>query len=220
MYNAFEFRPPSWRTPAQVNLHTGVLSIGTVAWFVLYIWFGVRLWRSGVARVTLVDVGLALGCILVGVWLVLGWRTVWRRWSVRMQRAAWPALSRHALHDLSPAQFEAYVGYRLFERQGYKVHNTRDVKDGGVDLVVTDGNGRRAVVQCKRYQGTVGAATVRDLYGTMIHHQATMAFLVTTGTISATAAKWAQGKPIVLIDGERLVRLARAEPRRPQASRV
>ena len=82
---------------------------------------------------------------------------------------------------------------------------------GGVDILVTDAAGRLAVVQCKRYRGTVGESTVRDLYGTMIHHDASMAFLVSTGAISASARRWAAGKPIGLIDGERLVDLSRAE---------
>ncbi|MBC8450450.1 MAG: restriction endonuclease, partial [Chloroflexi bacterium] len=37
---------------------------------------------------------------------------------------------------------------------------------------------------------------------------ADLGFLVTTGSISRAARTWAQGKPLELIDGERLVRLA------------
>jgi restriction system protein len=92
------------------------------------------------------------------------------------------------------------------------VQNTPDVKDGGIDILVTDEHGRQAVVQCKRYRGTVGEATVRDLYGTMIHAGASQAYLVTTGHISDSAQQWAKGKPIGLIDGEQLAQLSRAEP--------
>jgi restriction system protein len=113
---------------------------------------------------------------------------------------------------LSPTDFEAYVAYRLFARQGYRVENLRAVKDGGIDLIVTDRQGRRAIVQCKRYRSTVGEAALRDLYGTMIHDGASMAFMITTGSLSAAARRWAAGKPIVLIDGARLVELAHAEP--------
>ena len=72
--------------------------------------------------------------------------------------------------------------------------------------------GNLAVVQCKRYRGTVGAATLRDLYGTMLHTGATHAYLVTSGRISRDAREWVRGKPIGLIDGARLVKLAEAEP--------
>ena len=99
---------------------------------------------------------------------------------------------------------------RLFVRKGYSANNTRDVKDGGIDVLVTDRFGQTAVVQCKRYKGTVGEPIVRDLYGTMIGNGASYAYLVTTGSISDEAQRWAAGKPIALIDGRQLVELARA----------
>ncbi|MCB0184952.1 MAG: restriction endonuclease, partial [Caldilineaceae bacterium] len=63
------------------------------------------------------------------------------------------------------------------------------------DILVTDPDGYDAVVQCKRYRGTVGSPTVRELYGTMVHSGVTRAFLVTSGTISDDACKWAADKP-------------------------
>ncbi len=66
-------------------------------------------------------------------------------------------------------------------------------------------------MQCKRYRGTVGAPIVRDLYGTMVHHGAGYAYLVTNSTFSEEARIWAAGKPIELIDGRRLVDLSQAE---------
>ncbi len=119
---------------------------------------------------------------------------------------------REALYRLTPSQFEEYVAQRLFARQGYAVENTPDVADGGVDIFVTDSRGRRAVVQCKRYHGTVGEAVVRDLYGTMLHNGAAMGYLVTAGAISEAARQWAAGKSIFLIDGHELEQLAKAEP--------
>jgi hypothetical protein len=109
---------------------------------------------------------------------------------------------------LEPDEFEAWVGL-LFTLGGYEVKNTRYVADHGVDLEVS-GNGMRAgLVQCKRYRGTVGEPTVRDLYGTMIHEGAEYAWLATTGGISRQAREWAYGKPIDLWDGQRLLELAR-----------
>ena len=111
---------------------------------------------------------------------------------------------------MTPSQFEAYVAYRLFERRGYRVNNVRDTKDGGIDIVVTDEWGQQAIVQCKRYRGTVGAPIVRDLYGTMIHSGVGYAYLVTNSNFSDEARQWAAGKPIELIDGRRLVELSQA----------
>ena len=207
----FEFRPPLWRPPARLHHQTGTLFLITLAWLLVYAGLGWRLLAGGAVQFGPVEAALALIAVALGVGVLLGWRALLRRWTRQVDRRAWPALDLAALRDLSPAEFEDYVGQRLFARQGYTVHNTPDVKDGGVDILVTDVHGRRAVVQCKRYRGTVGEATVRDLYGTMMHWQATMAFLVTTGAMSESARRWAAGKPMLLIDGNQLVALAQSE---------
>jgi restriction system protein len=211
-FHSYDFRPPAWRAPAALYAQTGALCIGGLLWLAIYGWLAARLLRGGLAQAGLLELGLALLCVLVGAPLLLGWHSVLRRWRARLRRTVWPALSLEQLALLTPAEFEEYVAQRIFARQGYQVQNTPDVKDGGVDILVTDVHGRRAVVQCKRYRATVGEATVRDLYGTMIHHDALMAYLVTSGPISEAARRWAAGKPIGLIDGARLVELARAEP--------
>ena len=110
---------------------------------------------------------------------------------------------------LTPSEFEDYVAERLFVRRGFQVLNVRDTKDGGVDVLVTDSLGQKAIVQCKRYRNTVGAGIVRELYGTMIHEGATYGYLVTSGLISEEARRWAAGKPIQLIDGYQLAELSK-----------
>lgn len=212
----YDFRPPQWRPPDQVNYWTGTLVVSSMIWLALYAWLGARLLARGEPSLGWFDLSLAFLSIVVGVALVIAWRSLLRSWARRLRASPWPALSADALYKLTPSQFEEYVAKRLFARHGYTVENTPDSRDGGVDIVVVDGNGRRAVVQCKRYQGTVGASAVRDLYGTMIHNDADMAYLVATGKISAEAQAWAAGKPLVLIDGTRLARLARTEPESPQ----
>jgi restriction system protein len=109
---------------------------------------------------------------------------------------------------LEPAEFENWVAI-LFQLIGYKVKNTQEVADHGIDLLVTDGHVRYGLVQCKRYRGTVGEPVVRDLYGTLVHENADYGWLVTTGGISRQAREWANGKPIELWDGQKLVELAR-----------
>lgn len=211
-FRTYEFRPPAWRAPAALHTQTGALLVGSLFWLTLYSRLAGRLWKIGLADMGWLEAGVILLTVVAGVALVLGWWSVIRRWRARLRRAAWPALSLKQIMRLTPSEFEEYVSRRLFERQGYSVVNTRDVKDNGIDILVTDSEGRRAVVQCKRYRGTVGEPIVRDLYGTMIHNDALMAFLVTTGSISDAARRWAAGKPIGLIDGPQLVELSRAEP--------
>lgn len=112
-----------------------------------------------------------------------------------------------AMQRMEPVEFEEFVA-TLFRDMGYRVESTRASGDEGIDLWLRRGR-RTAVVQCKRYRGRVGQPVVRDLYGTMRHVGADEAYLVTTGHITRAARRWAQGKPIHLVDGARLVEWAR-----------
>jgi hypothetical protein len=190
-----------------------LLAVTTLLWLLTYSWLGYRLLRHGLRAGWFVNLLLIGALILLGVFVVLGWRQVgWQWWRGWQAGGKWRALSLAATYRLDPSAFEEYVAHRIFARQGYQVLNTPDTKDGGIDILITDDKGRQAVVQCKRYKGTVGSATIRELYGTMIHTGAARAYLVTTAEISNDARVWAQGKPIILIDGTRLEELARATP--------
>jgi hypothetical protein len=109
---------------------------------------------------------------------------------------------------LEPIEFEAWSGM-LFQLLGYQVKNTQDVADHGIDLQVAGPEARYGLVQCKRYRGTVGEPTIRDLYGTLIHENADHGWLVTTGAISRQARDWSTGKPIDLWDGLRLMEFSK-----------
>lgn len=192
---------------------TRFLVLITLLWLLIYGWLGYRLLIQGVRTGWFFNLLLSAVIILLGVLLALSWRRVgWRWWRGFRQGGKWRALSVAAMYQLNPSEFEDYVAHRLFARQGYHVLNTPDSKDGGIDVLVTDDYGRQAVVQCKRYKGTVGSATVRELYGVMIHTGAARAYLVTTGEISEDACRWAEGKPLILIDGAELERLSRTAP--------
>lgn len=137
------------------------------------------------------------------VWAVIAWQ-------VRSDRPViTPILSGDDLINLTPAEFEQYVA-RLFRSRGYKVKLRGRSGDLGVDLELRNGNGRRAIVQCKRYRSTVGPNIVRELYGTLVHERVAHGFLVTTSDISDAAREWARGKPLTLIDGDDLVEVATA----------
>lgn len=212
VWRTYDFRPPRWLPRQRLNSQTLVLVLLSGGWLLLYAWLGAQLWHGGVLAAGRLELMLTAACIVLGIPLALGWWGVVRRWRMRLRPAVWPAMTVPQLLELTPSEFEEYVAQRIFARQGYAVINTPDVQDGGVDIIVTDVHGRQAVVQCKRYRGTVGEATIRDLYGAMMHFEAAMAYLVTTGNISDAARRWSQGKPIGLIDGSRLEELSRAEP--------
>lgn len=157
-----------------------------------------------------------------GVFVVTGWAmAAWDRFRPPPQTSNQSLeMALDDLLALSPSEFEAWV-QQLFRSRGYFTQNTPDSGDHGVDLWVVSPQGERAIVQCKRYRGAVGEAAVRDLYGVMQHEAAPRGFLVTTGSISAAAGRWAQGKPIELIDGPRLALLAsgQVDPSEPLAGK-
>lgn len=140
------------------------------------------------------------------VTLVLMWGLLW--WPGQQQPVtAVTPLNLEQLYALQPYEFEQYVA-ELFRQRGYqvKLHGRRG--DNGVDLRLTQPNGKEAIVQCKRYRKSVGPDVVRELYGTLMHERVAHAFLVTTADISEAARAWTQGKPMTLIDGRSLAHLA------------
>lgn len=119
---------------------------------------------------------------------------------------AQPAVVAPLEQALDPTSFELAIG-RVFVFLGYQVQHTGRSGDGGVDLRLTRSDGTSAIVQCKKYAGTVGPAPIRELYGALVHEGADTAYLVTTGRFSMEAQTWARGKPLVLVDGAQLARL-------------
>ena len=95
----------------------------------------------------------------------------------------------------------------LMIKMNFEVETTKASGDGGIDLIAynhqpfTQG---KYIVQCKRYTGSVGEPVIRDLYGVVMSERANKGILITTGTITASAFAFANGKPIELIDGDKL----------------
>ncbi len=115
-----------------------------------------------------------------------------------------------ALYQISPQEFEDLVA-AYFRRQGFYVQSVGSQGDHGIDLVLHKPREGKTIVQCKRYRGAVGEPLVRDLYGTMIHEGAVGGYLMTTGKFTRQALRWAEDKPIHLIEGEELVERIRQQ---------
>lgn len=117
-----------------------------------------------------------------------------------------------ALLELTPDSFE-YVVSEVLEAHGYgRLSLTTGSGDHGVDLIGEDQEGRRTIVQCKRYAPTakVGSPAVRDLAGARQLHEADRAIFVTTSSYSKAAIQTAVKCEIELIDGDELVTLHHA----------
>jgi HJR/Mrr/RecB family endonuclease len=181
-----------------------VLTAGMLLVWLIYHHIGRPVWLSELPPFLSELLNLfesALSLTLVLVFAVLYWR------SDRRKKLATGILTTEDLYSLSPAAFEQYVA-ALFRKKGYKVILRGRSGDHGVDLEIERYGNRRAIVQCKRYRNSIGPDIVRELFGTMIHEGVHHAFLVTTADISPSARAWARNKPITLIDGSTLVKIA------------
>lgn len=189
------------------------LTTWTVAWL-LYRWLFRPAWLALLPPLLneLVFLVEAAGALtLAFVWSGLG-LSHWRRSRLRGDK-----ITAEGLYAaFSPKGFERYVA-GLFRQKGYRVVVRGRSGDHGVDLELRNATGRRAIVQCKRYQNTVGEETVRELMGTMLHERVAHGFLVTTADISESARAWAADKPITLIDGLKLAQIATVMQQRQKA---
>ncbi len=93
---------------------------------------------------------------------------------------------------------------------GMEAVTTQRSGDGGVDVEALDPapiRGGRIVVQVKRYRNTVPPTAVRDLYGTVQDKGANKGVLVTTASFGPGSYTFANGKPLELVPGDKLVQL-------------
>ncbi|WP_425541285.1 restriction endonuclease [Streptomyces rimosus] len=104
--------------------------------------------------------------------------------------------------------FEQAVA-RLCERDGCRdVQVVGGAGDLGADVLATASDGRRIIIQCKRYAEThkVGSQDVQRFGGTCFTvHEAEVAAVVTTSTFTEPAADYAVTCGIRCFDGDQLV---------------
>jgi len=108
--------------------------------------------------------------------------------------------------SLSGLDFEKAVA-EWFERKGYSTNSTKASGDGGIDLFISRGS-QKSIVQCKNWKGKVGPGPVRELFGVFNSDagEYEKAYIVISGIFTSGAKQFAEGKPIVLIDGSELIK--------------
>lgn len=114
------------------------------------------------------------------------------------------------LRGLSPKEFEDYIA-ELFRRLGYKTYSVGGPNDGGID-VIAEKDGIKHYVQCKKYfnKREVRVGEVRDFYGALADRLADgKGYFITTNKFTLQAEKFAEDKPIELIDSNRLLKYIR-----------
>lgn len=110
------------------------------------------------------------------------------------------------LRGMKPSEFEDYIA-DLFRRLGFKAKAVGKSHDGGIDVII-EKNGIKGYIQCKKFiNSKVAVGDIRDFYGALADRLANgKAYFVTTNEFTLEAEKFAEDKPIELINSHRLVK--------------
>lgn len=109
------------------------------------------------------------------------------------------------LRSLTPLEFEDYIAH-LFSKLGFTTETVGGAYDGGIDVIATKNNVKH-YIQCKKFiTSQVDVGSVRNFYGALVDHLANgKGYFITTNKFTLEAEKFAEDKPIELIDGYRLM---------------
>ena len=103
-------------------------------------------------------------------------------------------------------EFENYLK-TLFFYAGFGAETTKKAKDYGADIILTDENRNKIVVQAKRYNKKVGVKSVQEIMGAMSHYKANEGMVVTNSTFSFEAETLAKDNNIRLVDRKELIEM-------------
>lgn len=150
---------------------------------------------------------LLAGCIVF--LLLLAW--IIRRGIQRGRRIRREANPRKiTMRDIDKmedgSEFELYL-FRLFQQMGYgEVYKTTSSRDFGADLVFVDRQGRRSVVQAKRYGANhpVGLSAVQEIYASMRYYEADRSIVLTSARYTEACRTLAAVNGVKLLDREDL----------------
>jgi len=148
------------------------------------------------------------GVGLVAIIVVIG---IWRR-KTRFKHVRGFLSDRELilkLRNMHPAEFEEYIA-DLFSKLGFKTEVTGGSYDKGVDVIAKK-DGVEHYIQCKKFiTSIVNVHDIRDFYGAVADHLAKgKGYFITTNIFTLEAEKFAEDKPIELIDGQKLIKYIR-----------
>lgn len=121
------------------------------------------------------------------------------------------------IDGMDGVQFEHYLGH-LFRSQGYRAEVTKSAGDFGADLVISK-DGKRIVVQAKRYKKNVGLKAVQEVQGARAHYKANGAWVVTNSNYTEQAYQLAKSNGVRLIARDELVEMLLAMKEKLSASK-
>ena len=96
---------------------------------------------------------------------------------------------------------------QLIRQFRFEAELTNQTGDGGIDIIAVDQrpfSKGKYVIQCKDWTNPVGEPVLRDLLGAVAAEDAVKGILITSGTFTRDARRFAEGKRLELIDGRDL----------------
>lgn len=108
------------------------------------------------------------------------------------------------------SEFEMYL-YRLLIELGYSgVYKTTNSRDFGADVVFTDREGIRNVVQAKRYTDSVGISAVQEVFSCMRYYKAKKAIVIASSKFTEPCETLAGVNHVKLLDRADLIKIIEA----------
>ena len=178
------------------------IPLATVGFFLI-----VFFWDAQVKIPVLQIFGLMFGAAFAIICLIAGWKGAeFRR---RQQEFLQADIDMKWVRGLSWRGFEHQLA-EVYRQKGYEVEETGGGgADGGIDLKLFR-DGRTTIVQCKHWKiWKVNVKPVRELFGVMTAERADSAIFITSGGYTSDALKFAEGKPIEMIDQHGFLKLVR-----------
>jgi restriction system protein len=109
----------------------------------------------------------------------------------------------HEIDSMDGIQFEYYLK-ELFQSFGYNAQVTKSSGDFGADLILRK-NGKKIVVQAKRYSNNVGIKAVQEISAAMKYYNAHEGWVVSNSFFTKAAVELAATVDVRLIDRNKLI---------------
>lgn len=110
-----------------------------------------------------------------------------------------------AIDRMRGEEFEEYLAAH-FRKLGYKVKLTPKSNDFGADLILTK-EGRKIVVQAKRYREKIGVKAVQEIIGAKGYYKADKMMVLSNSFYTSGAKKLAEANEVELWDRNTINRL-------------
>ncbi|MGV7117698.1 restriction endonuclease [Paenibacillus kyungheensis] len=132
-----------------------------------------------------------------------------RRARVRRQQLDPYRITMQDIDQMEGSEFERYL-YRFFTELGYEdTYKTQGSGDFGADLVFTDREGIRNVLQAKCYaeHNKIGLSAVQEIYSSMRYYEADKCIVLTSSYFTKACETLAGVNAVKLLDRNDLIQL-------------